>query len=79
MRVTRRVRPDELAAALRSLPGRISEASAEALRTPWFEETARSLCPVDTGALQASIRTEDRGSHRIALLAGGAGSTLSAI
>ena len=73
MRVTKRVRPEELALELRALPTKISEAAATALRAPLFEEAARGLCPVDTGALQASIRTEGRGAHLIALLAGGTG------
>lgn len=73
MKASKRVRPEQLAGELNALPGRISEAAATALRAPWFKEAARSLCPVDTGALQASIRIEDRGVHRISIVAGGAG------
>ncbi|MGD2200485.1 MAG: hypothetical protein PVJ38_02495 [Candidatus Bathyarchaeota archaeon] len=72
MRVIKRVRLEDLALELRMLPSKISEATSTVLRLPWFEAAAKAFCPVDTGALMDSIRTEVRGSHEIALMAGGA-------
>ena len=73
MRVKKRLRPEDLEVELRMLPQRIGEAAALTLRMPWTVAAARSFCPVDTGALMASIRVEMRGPHDAALVAGGGG------
>ena len=73
MRVTKRINLEDLGPELQLLPGKVSEATANVLRLTWFEDTAKSLCPVDTSALLSSIRTEARGLHEVALVAGGGG------
>ena len=73
MKVTRKVRLEDLALELRLIPQRISEAASLTLQQPWLEASAKAFCPVDTGALLGSVRTESRGPHAIALVAGGAG------
>jgi hypothetical protein len=73
MRVTKRVRLEDLALELSLIPQRISDAVSVTLGQPWLEASAKSFCPVDTGALMGSIRTERRGPHAIALVAGGTG------
>ncbi len=75
MKVTKRISLEDLGHELRLLPEKVSEATANVLRLPWFEDTAKSLCPVDTSALLFSIRTEARGPHEVALVAGGGGFT----
>lgn len=75
MKVTKRISLEDLGHELRLLPEKVSEATANVLRLPWFEDTAKSLCPVDTSALLSSIRTEARGLHEVALVAGGGGFT----
>ncbi len=75
MKVSKRVSLEDLGYELRLLPGKVSEATTNVLRLPWFEDTARSLCPVDTSALFSSIRTEARGPHEVAIVAGGGGFT----
>ncbi len=75
MKVTKRISLEDLGHELRLLPEKVSEATANVLRLPWFEDTAKSLCPVDTSALLSSIRTEARGPHEVALVAGGGGFT----
>ena len=73
MKMTKPIRLEDLGVELRLLPRKISEATATVLRLPWYEAAARAFCPVDTAALMSSIRTEVRGSHEIALIAGGGG------
>jgi len=73
VRVRRRVRFEDLGLELRMLPQRIGEAAHVALQMPWMVAAAKSFCPVDTGALMASIRAERRGALRAALVAGGGG------
>lgn len=73
MKVTKRVRLEDLGLELRLLPQKISEASTLSLQMPWMEAAAKSFCPVDTGALLGSIRWEIRGPHEAALVAGGMG------
>jgi len=73
VKVTRRIRLEDLGLELRLLPGKITESSATVLRFPWYEAAAKVFCPVETAALMSSIRTEVRGPHEIALVAGGGG------
>jgi HK97 gp10 family phage protein len=73
MKVTKRLRLEDLGLELRLLPQKISEASTLSLQMPWMEAAAKSFCPVDTGALLGSIRWEIRGLHEAALVAGGVG------
>ena len=73
MKVTKRINVEELGHELRLVSEKVSEATSNVLRLPWFEEAAKSLCPVETSALFSSIRTEARGSHEIAIVAGGGG------
>ena len=73
MRVTRKVRLEDLALELILIPQQISEAASLTLQQPWLEASAKAFCPVDTGALLGSVRTESRGPYAIALMAGGAG------
>jgi len=75
VKVTKRISLEDLGHELRLLPEKVSEATANVLRLPWFENTAKSLCPVDTSALLSSIRTEARGLHEVAIVAGGGGFT----
>ncbi len=75
MNVTKMINLEDLGPELRLLPGKISEATANVLRLPWIEEAATSFCTVDTSALLSSIRTEPRGLHEVALVAGGGGFT----
>jgi len=71
VRVKRRVRLEDLGLELRMLPQRIGEAAQTTLQIPWMVAAAKSFCPVDTGALMASIRAERRGPYEAALVAGG--------
>jgi hypothetical protein len=73
MRVTKRVRLEDLALELSLIPQRIGEAVSVTMGQPWLEASAKAFCPVDTSALMGSIRTELRGPHTIALVAGGTG------
>ena len=73
MKVTKIVRLQELGGELESLTRRIGEASYRALCCDRMVEVAKSLCPVDTGALRASIRAEKRGPNMTVLAAGGEG------
>ena len=63
----------ELPEAISVLPSRIEEAAGEALDMEEMVGIARSLCPVDTGALAGSIRVERLSPLEMALTAGGAG------
>jgi len=71
MKVTRRIRLEDLGLELELLPQRIGDAAALTLHEPWMLAAAQSFCPVDTGALLGSIRWELRGPHEAALIAGG--------
>ena len=73
MKVTRRIRLEDLELELRMLPRKIGEATSVVLQMPWMEAAAKAFCPADTGALMGSIRAEMRGPHTMALVAGGAG------
>ena len=73
MKVTRRIRLEDLGSELRMLPRKIGEATSVVLQMPWMEAAAKAFCPADTGALMGSIRAEMRGPHTMALVAGGGG------
>jgi len=73
VKVTKKIRLEDLALELSLIPQRIGEAASLTLGQPWLEASAKAFCPVDTGALMGSIRTEQKGPHTIALVAGGAG------
>jgi hypothetical protein len=73
MKVTRRLRLEDLGLEFELLPQKIGDAAALTLHEPWMLAAAQSLCPVDTGALLGSIRWELRGPHGAALIAGGLG------
>ena len=73
MKVTKRVRFEDLGLELRLLLQNISEVATLSLQMPWMEAAAKSFCPVDTGALLGSVRWEIRGPHEAALVAGGIG------
>lgn len=73
MRVTKKVRLEDLALELRMLPGKIESAVQGSMDVPYMVAAAQAFCPVDTGALMASIRVEMRGPHDAALVAGGGG------
>lgn len=72
MRVTKKVRLEDLALELRMLPKKIESAVQGSLDVPYMVAAAQAFCPVDTGALMGSIRVEPRGPHAVALVAGGA-------
>jgi len=66
---------EELPEALGALPERISEAAHAALGLDGVVALARTLCPMDTGALASSIRVERAGPLEASLVAGGNGHT----
>ena len=73
MRVEVTVGLEGLEAELGRLPGVIDVAARAALMLPSMVAAAKSFCPVDTGALMASIRAEARGALSASLVAGGRG------
>ena len=73
MRVEVTVGLEGLEAELGRLPGVIEGAARAALMLPSMVAAAKSFCPVDTGALMASIRAEMRGALSASLVAGGGG------
>jgi hypothetical protein len=73
MRVSKRIRLEDLGLELRLLPTHIGEAATEALDLEWMVAAAKSFCPIDTATLMASIRAERRGLYESALIAGGGG------
>jgi len=73
VKVSKRIRLEDLAMELRLLLGKVSEAASLTLQMPWMVTAAKSFCPIDTGALMASIRAEPRGPLAVALVAGGGG------
>jgi hypothetical protein len=70
-RITKRIRLEDLGLELRLLGNRIGEAGHEALGLDNMALAAKAYCPVDTGALIASVRAERRGPLETALVAGG--------
>ena len=73
MKVSKRIRLEDLGLELRLLPQKIGEAATLIMQMPWMLAAAQSFCPVDTGALLGSVRWELRGLHEAALVAGGLG------
>ena len=73
MRVTKRVGIDGLGTEFELLVQKISEAATMALGCSTIVEEAKSLCPIDTGALTLSIRAERWEPFKTALVAGGGG------
>ena len=73
MKVTRRIRLDDLGLELRMIPQKIEGAAQATLQMPFMVAAAKAFCPVDTGALMASVRAEMRGDLSAALVAGGGG------
>ena len=72
MKVRKRVRLKDLGLELSLLLGKIGSAAQSSLSLQHVVTAARSFCPVDTGALSASVRAEVRGPYETALVAGGA-------
>ena len=73
MKVTRRIRLEDLALEFRMIPQKIEAAAQATLGMPFMVAAAKAFCPVDTGALMSSIRAEMRGDLSAALVAGGGG------
>lgn len=73
MRVSKRVRLEDLALEFPLLAQSIKEAAHQELSLEYFVAAAKSLCPIDTSALMSSIRAERRGPYESALVAGGGG------
>lgn len=73
MRVTRNIRLQELGLEFDLLAQKIRESAHLTLEMPWMVTAAKSLCPVNTGALVESIRSERRGPYEATLVAGGGG------
>jgi hypothetical protein len=71
MIITKTVRFGDLGLELRLFSTSIDEASTQSLSLDRMVLIAKSYCPVDTGALMASIRAERRGPLEAALIAGG--------
>lgn len=64
---------ENLPRELEQIPERLREAAGQALSLEDFLELAKSLCPVETGALRSSIRAERHGPLTAVLVAGGGG------
>jgi len=73
MRVTKNVRLEDLGLEFGLLAQSMREAAQMTLQVPFMIAAAKSLCPIDTGALMRSIRAERRGPYETALIAGGGG------
>ncbi|MBL7169364.1 hypothetical protein ISS40_11880 [Candidatus Bathyarchaeota archaeon] len=73
MKVTRRIRLEDLGLEFRMIPKKIEEAAQATLGMPFMVAAAKAFCPVDTGALMASVRAEMRGDLLATLVAGGGG------
>lgn len=73
MRVVKVLSLEDLPRELDHLPERLREAAGQTLSLEGFVELAKSLCPVETGALRASIRAEGRGPLTTVLVVGGGG------
>lgn len=73
MKVRKEVRLQDLGLEFRLLAQGVKAGAALALMLQYMVATAKTLCPVDTGALMSSIRWERRGPYEAALIAGGGG------
>jgi len=73
VKVTRRIRLEDLGLELRMIPHKIEGAAQATLGMPFMVAAAKAFCPVDTGSLMASVRAEMRGDLSAALVAGGGG------
>ena len=73
MRVTKAIRFEDLGLELSLISEKTDETSTEALSLDRMVLAAKVLCPVDTGALMASVRAERRGPLESDLIAGGGG------
>lgn len=71
MRVSRKIRLEDLALELSLIPQNFYEASDLALNLPRVQVFAKAVCPVMTGALRDSIRVERPTPYTAKLLAGG--------
>lgn len=70
MRVTRRIRFEDLGLEMEMLTEKIGESIEESLNLERMKLAALALCPVDTSALLSTIRVERREIYRAALIAG---------
>jgi len=73
VRVTKAIRFEDLGLELRLISEKTAEASTTSLSLDRMVLSAKALCPVDTGALMASIRAERRSPLESAIIAGGGG------
>lgn len=73
MKVRKEVRLQDLGLEFRLLAQGIKSGADLALQLQYMVATAKALCPIDTGALMASIRWERRARYEAALIAGGGG------
>ena len=73
MRVSRKIRLEDLALELSLIPQNFYESSDLALNLTRVHVFAKAVCPVMTGALRDSIRVERPTPHTAKLLAGGVG------
>lgn len=71
MRVTKRIRFEDLGMEFRLLPQKIGEAATLSLQMTWMEAAAKAFCPVETATLLGTIRWILRGPYEAALIAGG--------
>jgi hypothetical protein len=67
VKMTKRVRLEDLGLELSLLLGKIGSAARSSLSLQHVVTAARSFCPVDTGALSASVRAEVRGPYEARL------------
>jgi len=70
MRVTRRIRLEDLGLELEMLSEKIGEAVSESMNLERMKLAAMAFCPVDSGALLSTIRVEQRSIYQAALIAG---------
>jgi hypothetical protein len=75
MRVTKKIRLEDLAVEISMIPGNFTQATDMALNLPRVVSYAKSICSVMTGALRDSIRVERPAPHTAKLMAGGVGFT----
>lgn len=73
MRITKNIRLQELGPEFALLAQKIRESAHSTLEIPWMVVAAKSFCPVNTGALMDSIRSERRGPYTVTIIAGGGG------
>ena len=62
---------NDLPLELQLIPEKIGAAAQQALQLPQMVATAKSFCPIHTGALMSSIRAEQRELYLAILVAGG--------